>query len=200
MSGDDARNWPVVGLVASAGGVEALLSVLGGLPADLPAAFIVALHSGPGRESTLAELLARRCALSVEWAADGEELRPGRVLVIPPGVHGVVRADETLALVEAGVTPPSRPSGDLLLTTMASALGPRAIAVVLSGSGHDGATGATAVHHLGGTVFAATGASSAVASMPDATAERDDAADHVLPAHEIAAALVERFTGTAGRS
>src|SRR3954463_10861205 len=89
----------------------------------------------------------------------------------------------------SGVAPPSRPSADLLLTTLAIAAGPRAIGVVLSGGGHDGATGASAIHAFGGTVLATDEASSSSFSMPQAAIARDDAVDHVVALDGIAALL-----------
>jgi two-component system chemotaxis response regulator CheB len=102
-------------------------------------------------------------------ARDGDQLTPGRVVVAPAGQHLLITSELRLALIESGAFPPSRPSADLLLTTLAIAAGPRAIAVVLSGTGHDGATGATAVHRFGGTVLATDEASSQSFAMPSAT-------------------------------
>ena len=91
--------------------------------------------------------------------------------------------------IVSGISPPNRPSADLLLTTLAIACGPRATAVVLSGGGHDGATGATAIHDFGGTVLASDEASSTNFSMPGATIERGGTIDHILPLREIAGLL-----------
>lgn len=188
--GDRAPTHPVVGLVASAGGVEALVRVLGALPADLAAAVVVLLHQAPDRISELPGILDRRSALSVAHARDGAALRAGEVVVAPPGSHLLVTREERLALILSGDAPPSRPSADLLLTSIALACGPRAVAVVLSGGGHDGATGATAVHHLGGTVVATDEASSHTFGMPSATIARDDAVDHVVDLGDVAGLLV----------
>jgi two-component system chemotaxis response regulator CheB len=97
-------------------------------------------------------------------------------------------------LIESGALPPYRPSADLLLTTLAVAAGPRVIAVVLTGRGNDGATGATAVHRFGGAVIASTAASSAHSSMPQATIERDHAINHVLPLDDAAGLLLALVT------
>jgi len=77
----------------------------------------------------------------------------------------------------------------LLFTTLATAAGARAIAVALSGAGHDGATGATAVHHFGATVLASDEAASQAFSMPAATIERDGAIDHIVDLDGLAALL-----------
>jgi two-component system chemotaxis response regulator CheB len=184
------RPRPVVALVASAGGLEAVSRILCELPATLDAAVLVLIHQAPDHASTLAEILGRRCVLPVVVAEHDGALTPGTVLVVPPGRHLLITAQERTALIVSGAVPPSRPSADLLLATLATALGPRAIAVVLSGGGHDGATGATAIHRLGGTVIASDRASSSTFSMPLATIERDHAIDAILDLDDIGSHLV----------
>jgi two-component system, chemotaxis family, protein-glutamate methylesterase/glutaminase len=181
--------WPVIALVASAGGVDALSRALAGLSGDLPASVIVLLHSDPDRESLLPRILRRVTTLEVEAASDGAALAPGRVLVAPSGQHVLITAELRVALIESGAYPPSRPSADLLLTTLAIAAGPRAIAVVLSGGGHDGATGATAVHRFGGTVLATNEASSSSFAMPSATIDRDGSIDHIVDLDDLSTLL-----------
>jgi two-component system, chemotaxis family, protein-glutamate methylesterase/glutaminase len=180
-----------VALVASAGGVDALSRVLSALPARVPASVIVLLHVSPDRQSMLPEILARISAFGVEAARDGDQLAPGQVIVAPAGRHLLITSDLHVALIESGAYPPSRPSADLLLTTLAIAAGARAIAVVLSGTGHDGATGATAVHRFGGTVVATDAASSGSFAMPLATIERDGAIDHVVDLDDVPGLLME---------
>jgi two-component system chemotaxis response regulator CheB len=196
MREDAARDgWPVVALVASAGGIEAISRVLSGLPGDLPACVLVLVHLSPDRETFLPAVFGRVGALSVEAAHDGDALAAGRVLVAPPGEHTLVSRELRVALIESGAYPPHRPSADLLLTTLAIAAGPRAIAVVLSGHGNDGATGATAIHRFGGTVLATDQASSRSFSMPSATIERDHAIDHIVDLAEVAGLLTALVTG-----
>jgi len=189
----------VVALVASAGGIEAVSRVLAALPASLPAAVIVLIHQSPEHVSRLADILRRRCALTVVDAVDGAPLLPGQVVVVPSGHHLLVGAGGRIVLIMSGAFPPSRPSADLLLATLATAVGPRAVAVILSGGGHDGATGATAVHALGGTVFATDAASSSTYAMPLAAIERDAAVDRILPLDEVATALADLVRAGDGR-
>ncbi|WP_229068865.1 chemotaxis protein CheB [Actinoplanes sp. DH11] len=181
--------FPVIALVSSTGGLDALTRVLAPLPADLPAAVLALQHSEPQRVSKLAEILDQRTALPVTAAVDGEALRPGHVLVAPAGRHTLITGDMTIALIMSGSLPPHRPSADLLLTTLAVAAGPRAIAVVLSGRGNDAATGATAVHRFGGTVIACSPGSSAEPAMPQATIGRDHTIDHITDLDDLAALL-----------
>jgi two-component system chemotaxis response regulator CheB len=181
--------FPIVALVCSAGGLDALTQVLDPLPADLPAAVIVLQHMEPDRANELAAILDRRTALPVNLAVDGDRLAPARVWVCPPGQHTLVTGDLSLALIPSGTRPPYRPSADLLLTTLAVTAGPQAIAVVLSGRGNDAATGAGAVHRFGGTVIASTLASSTEQSMPQATIDRDNVLDHIVALDDVAALL-----------
>jgi two-component system chemotaxis response regulator CheB len=181
--------FPVIALVASAGGIEPLKRVTQHVPSDLAAAMIVLLHLDPTRESHLVEIIGRRSALPTVTVEVGMDLLAGRVHVAPPGFHVLVTADGRVSLIESGPPPPHRPSADLLLATLAIAMGPRAICVVLSGQGHDGATGATAIHKFGGTVLASDEGSSVVFAMPSATIERNQAVDHVLDVDDIPALL-----------
>ncbi len=140
----------------------------------------------------LPDILRRISPFGAEAARDGDALAPGRVIVAPAGQHLLITGDLRAALIPSGALPPSRPSADLLLTTLATAAGPRAIAVVLSGKGHDGATGATAIHRFGGTVLAMNAASSEWFAMPSATIERDHATDHIVALDELPALLIAR--------
>jgi two-component system chemotaxis response regulator CheB len=185
---------PVVALIASASGVQALARVLSALPADLPAAVLVALHIAPDRPSQLVPIFSRYCALSVRSAADRARMRPGVVLVAPPGHHVLVTSESRIGLIDTGPVPPARPSADLLLTTLAVTCGPRALAVVLTGLGHDGQAGVRAIVHCGGTVVAQDEATSAFAAMPAAAIATGVVRD-VLPLDDVAAAIVTHATG-----
>lgn len=191
MSEDSAagEEHPVIALIASAGGLEAVSIVLAGLPEDLHATVVVLIHQAPDRESALVRLLGRRSRLPVVAAQDDAPLAAARVIVAPPGKHTLVTCARRIALIVSGASPPSRPSADLLLTTLATACGPLAIAAVLSGGGHDGATGATAIHRFGGTVIACSAATSEHVAMPQAAIARADVVDRVVELDQIADAL-----------
>jgi two-component system chemotaxis response regulator CheB len=179
----------VVALVASVGGLAAVSRVLADLPERFGASVLVLIHQAPDRVSELVALLGRVSALPVVAGEHGGRLEPGRVVVVPSGTHLLVTPALQTALIPSGAAPPSRPSADLLLTSLAVSAGPRAVAVVLSGGGHDGATGATAIHVLGGRVLASDEATSEAFGMPQATIEREGVIDQVLPLGEMAAAL-----------
>jgi two-component system chemotaxis response regulator CheB len=192
--------FPIVALVGSAGGLEAVTRILRGLPADFRASVVVLIHLRPERTSRLVGVVGRECPLPVAAVEDGAPLLPGEVVVVPPGTHLLITPDHDAprtALIVSGAYPPSRPSADLLLATLATAVGERAIAIILSGGGHDGATGATAVHACGGTVLATDETSSRHYSMPLAAIRRDEAVDRILPIDEIAPTLADLLRSSA---
>ena len=176
----------VVMLVCSAGGVAALSAIIGGLPPSLPAAVVVLQHTAPGRDSPLVHILQRRTRWPVVAVQDGATVETGTVAVAPPGSHTLVTPARTFSLIKSGPYPPARPSADLLLTSAALAVGPAAVAVVLTGAGHDGATGATVVHKHGGAVLATDEDTSTFFSMPRAAIRRDHVVDRVLGLDEVA--------------
>jgi two-component system chemotaxis response regulator CheB len=169
--------------------LAAVSHVVGELPKRFDASVLVLIHQAPDRVSELVRLLSRASALPVVPAEHGHRLIPGQVVVAPSGNHLLVTPALETALIVSGAAPPSRPSADLLLATLAVSAGPRAIAVVLSGGGHDGATGATAIHALGGCVLATDEATSEEFSMPRATIQRAGVIDQILPLEDVAAAL-----------
>lgn len=178
----------VVAIAASAGGVKALPLVLGALPADFPAVVLVVQHRSAHRPELLAEILERRCRLPVCQARDGEVVRGGVVYVCPPDRH--VRMDSSGVLrVAAGPRVNYLPSSaDPLFASVAECAGPRAVAVVLTGRGHDGAAGAAAIRQRGGLVLAQDPATCDSPSMPRAVIA-GGGADFVLPPDTLGSAL-----------
>lgn len=183
-----APQFDIVAIGASAGGVEALHVVLSALPPEFPAAVLVVQHMDPRQKSMLAGLLSRRCRLRVKPATSGEHIVPGRVYIAQPDAHLIVQ-ERRLLLTDTAQVHFSRPSIDLLFESVADAYGDRAIAVVLSGSGVDGADGIRAVKEKGGTTLAQDPASAAHAGMPQA-ARATRCVDVTLPLEEIGPALV----------
>jgi two-component system chemotaxis response regulator CheB len=189
----DAKLGDVVAIVGSAGGITAMESVLGTLPGDLDAAVIVLLHLTPQHPSLLARVLARKTELEVRQAADGDPLEPGVVHVAPPDAHLVVTAGGTLRLEASELVHHVRPSADRLLFSIAREYGGRCLTVVLSGTGIDGAAGATAVHDAGGWVVAQDEATSEHFGMPGA-AILAGGVDEILSLEQIGAAVLD-FAG-----
>src|SRR5262249_22783628 len=136
--------FDMVALAASAGGLAALSQVLSALPADFPAAIVVVQHLDRQHRSHLASILSRCTSLTVKDAKEGERVRPGVVYIAPPDQHLLARADRTLSLSHAELVHFVRPSADLLFESVAASYKERAIAVVLTGMGSDGAMGVRA--------------------------------------------------------
>jgi two-component system chemotaxis response regulator CheB len=156
----------LIAMGASWGGLHALGEVLGQLPAELPAAVVVAQHrsveAGP-----LAELLDRRSALRVHEADDKEPLRAGEVLIAPPDYHLLVENDSVALSIDEPVRF-SRPSIDVLFESAASAHGERVVGVVLTGSNDDGAAGLAAIRRRGGIAIVQDPAGAERTEMPRA--------------------------------
>jgi two-component system chemotaxis response regulator CheB len=181
--------FDIVAVAASAGGLTALTRVLGALPADFPASIVVVQHLDPRHRSLMADILSRHTRIAVKEAVAGEFVRPGVVYIAPPDRHLLVNPDGSLGLTQSELVHFVRPSADLLFESVAASFRERAIAVVLTGSGSDGAMGAKAVKEMGGTVIAQDEATSEFFAMPSA-AIRTGAVDFVLPLDEIATALM----------
>jgi two-component system chemotaxis response regulator CheB len=180
--------FDVVGLAASAGGIQALGTILGGLPADFPAALVVVQHVSPKHKSRLAEVLGRRTRLPVKPAEDGDRLAPGRVYVAPPDRHVLINPDGTLSLTHTQRVRHVRPSADVLFPSLAASCGGRGVAVVLTGGDANGAAGVRVVKQAGGSVIAQDQATSLHFAMPRAAIETG-CVDRVLPVGEIGPAL-----------
>jgi two-component system, chemotaxis family, protein-glutamate methylesterase/glutaminase len=185
--------FDVVALASSAGGLNALSQVLSALPPDFPAALVVVQHLDPRHPSLMADILSRRTPLTVKQAETGESLRVGTVAIAPPDQHLLVNPDGTLSLSHTQLVHFVRPSADLLFESVAASFKDRAIAVVLTGTGRDGAMGVEAIKKMGGTVIAQDAATAEFFGMPGA-AIQTGSADFVLPLGEIAAALVTLVT------
>ncbi len=198
-SGDDgkpiARGAPfdIVAIVASAGGLKALMRVLSSLPQSFPAAVLIVQHLDPRHRSLMADILSRHTPLQVKQAEEGQHLEPGVVYIAPPNRHLLVNPDGTLSLSQSEMVHFVRPSGDLLFESVAASYKDRTIALVLTGTGTDGAMGVKAVKKMGGTVLAQDENSSEFFGMPGAAIQTGDV-DFVLPLDEIPRALVTLLT------
>jgi two-component system chemotaxis response regulator CheB len=142
----------------------------------------------------MAEILARRTGLRVVEARDGQRLAAGTVFIAPPARHLLVGEDGALSLTDTAKVQHVRPSADVLFASLAASWGAGAIAVVLSGTGADGAEGVCDIKRRGGTVIVQDEASSAFFGMPGA-AIHTGMADRILSLDSIAPVLEELMAG-----
>ncbi len=196
VSHESVFTQPVIAIAASAGGLSALSKLLGALPQPFGAAVLILQHLDPTRPSHLANILGRRTRLPVKQAESHDRLRPGAVFIAPPGVHLLVDPQGTLSFSHRPAVNFVRPAADRLFESIAASFGQRGVAVVLTGTGHDGARGAQVVKRAGGTVIVQDEATSEFFGMPGA-AIHEGQVDLVLPLDEIAPALVKLIGGAA---
>ncbi|HYK26008.1 MAG TPA: CheR family methyltransferase, partial [Steroidobacteraceae bacterium] len=176
--------FPIAGIGASAGGIDAFKALLGALPNDAGMAYVFVLHLAPTHVSMLAHILARETKMPVEEVHDEPEVKPDRVYVIPPGRAMIIR-DRRLHLIPETEMP--RHPVDTFLSSLAQDRGHLAIGVVLSGTATDGTLGMTAIKAVGGITFAQD-ASAQYDGMPR-SAIGAGCVDFILPPREIAAEL-----------
>ncbi len=152
-SDDKAAAFPIVGVGASAGGLEAFSALLGALPVGTGMAFVLIQHLDPEHESALVSLLARVSSVPVAEAVDGEAVQPDHVYVIPKGTKLTIAAGRLKIEPRPRTRTPHRPI-DAFFESLAADRRERAIGVVLSGTGSDGTLGLEAVKAEGGITFA----------------------------------------------
>lgn len=183
------RNFDVVAMGASAGGLNALSQVLRVLPRSFPSSIVLVQHLAPSHKSWIADLLARSIRLKAKQAEHGEILLPGTVYTAPPDEHLLVGPGK-IQLAHTQLVHFSRPSIDLLFESVAGMYGSRSIAVVLSGSGKDGADGIRTVKGAGGITIVQSPETAEFRPMPEA-AIQTGCVDFVLPLEEIGDKLTE---------
>ena len=176
------RDIVVVG--ASAGGVQALTEFVGALPADLPAAIFVVLHTSSASRSRLPLILNRASALPVRQATHNERIVPGRIYVAKPDRHLLLRRG-AVSVVMGPKENGFRPAVDPLFRSAAVAWGPRCIGVVLSGNLYDGVAGLGAIKMRGGIALAQDPKEALYGGMPQHAAEELQL-DLVAPTVELA--------------
>lgn len=179
---------PVVGIGASAGGLEAFTELLSALPEDTGMAFVLVSHLSHSHKSMLAELLSRATPMPVNKAGARTTLRANRVYVIPSNKSLSVD-DGVLVTKSLAEQRPPVAVIDIFLRSLAEKYGSKAIGVILSGTGSDGAEGLAAIKAEGGVTFVQDEASAQYSDMPRNANLAPHAADFVLPPAEIAAKL-----------
>ena len=180
----DSSDLTIIGIGSSAGGLEAISELVGSLPADMNATYVVVQHLSPHHKSLMTELVARQTTLEVENVFDGLAPRPNVVYITPPK-NDVVLRDGLLRLVEPNPeTATPKPSVDRFLLSLAEEMGDKSVAIILSGTGPDGAYGVQAIREACGITIAQDNESAKYDGMPSA-AIRTGCVDLVLRPRDI---------------
>jgi two-component system chemotaxis response regulator CheB len=185
------RDIVVVG--ASAGGVEALRALVGGLPKDFPGSVFVVMHTAPDSPGVLAHILDRSGPLPAANATNRERIRPGHVYVAPPDRHLLLEPGH-VRLTHGPKENRFRPAVDPLFRSAAQVFGPRVVGVILTGGLDDGTSGLSAVKRLGGVAVVQDPEEAFMPSMPQSALAQVEV-DYTLSVAEMPAVLA-RLTST----
>ena len=191
----DISRYPelkVIGIASSTGGPSALAAVLGDLPADYPLPILVVQHVSPGFTTGLVEWLGSVTKMPVDVADYGDKLKPGTIVFAPDDYHLQVTRSGEIELSHSPAYKGLRPSANPLFEALAQYYGKKALGIVLTGMGDDGANGIELLHHAGGLTIAQDKESCVVYGMPNAAVVRN-AIDAQMNLTEIASFL--RYVG-----
>ncbi|HLH60070.1 MAG TPA: chemotaxis protein CheB [Ktedonobacteraceae bacterium] len=177
----------IVVVGASAGGVEALIKLVSGFPADLPASVFIVLHIPAQSPSLLPGILSRSGPLQAAHPSEGEAIQQGRIYIAPPNLHMLLEAGY-IHLVRGPKENRHRPAIDPLFRSAAAAYGPQVVGVILTGSLDDGAAGLLAIKRLGGVAIVQDPQEALYPGMPTSALQHVKV-DHTLLLSEIGAVL-----------
>jgi two-component system chemotaxis response regulator CheB len=186
----EGRDLRAAVIGTSAGGVDALLTLLSDLPSGWRLPIVVVVHLPDQHDSRLAEVFAQRVSIQVREAEDKLPIEDGALYFAPSGYHLSIESDLCFSL---SCEPPvlfSRPAIDVLMSSAADAYGPALVGILLTGANEDGAAGLLQIHQAGGLTIVQD-PDEAVAPMMPLSALALHVPDHVLPLREIRALLMQ---------
>jgi two-component system, chemotaxis family, protein-glutamate methylesterase/glutaminase len=189
----------IIGIGSSTGGPQALQTTLTALPASMQLPIVIVQHMPPTFTKLLADQIARATGRPTCEGQDGMPIAPGRIYIAPGGMHMCVERQDGRGIIRLNSNPPEnfcRPAVDPLFRSLATAYGPSALVLILTGMGSDGARGAEIVAKAGGTVLAQDEATSVVWGMPGA-ATATGTVSALLPLGEIGHRLGDYAAGRA---
>lgn len=181
--GHKAGKPQIVGIGASAGGLEALSQLVANLPADLGCAYVIAQHMSPAHRSMMVDILSRETNLPVSEIVDGGFPELDAIHIIPPG-HNLVFKEGHFRLQRPSPEVSPKPSINLLFQSLAESFDERAVGVILSGTGSDGTAGLKAIKAAGGTTFVQAPETAKYEGMPGSAIDAG-VADHILPPDQM---------------
>jgi two-component system CheB/CheR fusion protein len=188
----------VVGVGASAGGLDALEQFFAAMPEDTGMAFVVIQHLSPDFKSVMDELLARRTRIPVLLVEDGMRVERNRIYLIPPKKEMIISAGKLL-LSDKGASQELTLPIDIFFRSLAEDVGQRAIGIVLSGAGSDGARGIKDIHDAGGLVFCQDESTAYFDGMPR-SARETGIVDYILPPAHMPRMLLEHAQNPQSRA
>lgn len=184
----------IVAIGASTGGPPALEKIIPLLPKNFPAGLLIVQHIPVGFTRTLAERLNSKSLIEVQEAREGDIIRPGKALIAPSGLQLKLKKRAGALTVRLGEEPKEslhRPSVDVMMESVARASGKRAIGLLLTGMGNDGARGMKALKEAGGITLAQDERTSVIFGMPKAAIEKG-VVDEIVPLEKIPDFLIRR--------
>ncbi|MHB8902455.1 MAG: chemotaxis protein CheB, partial [Thermoguttaceae bacterium] len=182
------RPRAIVGIGASAGGLEALETFFDHAPADSGLAYVVVQHLSPDFKSLMDELLSRHTKIRIHRVENGMEVEPNSIYLIPAKKEMIISGGRLLLTDKDPEQPLTLPI-DVFFRSLAQEMGNRAVGVVLSGTGSDGSRGIRAIHEAGGLVFAQDSDTAKFDGMPKSAVDTG-VVDYVLPPERIVAAIL----------
>ncbi len=187
-----ADSAKIVAIGASTGGPQAIMTILKQLPADFPGGISIVQHIASGFSKGFAQWLDQESRLKVKEAEQGEQIKPGTVLLAPTDLHLEI-INERVNLTDSPPVNSCRPSADKLFSSVAQCYGSKTIGVILTGMGKDGTKGIKEIKERGGITIAQDEQSSVIFGMPKEAISLN-VIDHVLPLSEIGKELIRQFS------
>jgi len=188
-----ASDEQIVAIGTSTGGPRALQEIITNLPGNLPCGVVIVQHMPPGFTKSLSERLNSLSSLTVKEAEHNDVVRPGLVLIAPGNYHMTIEHENNKKIIKLNQNPPiggHRPAVDPMMESVARAYGQRAVGVILTGMGHDGAKGVQAIKQRHGYTIAEDQSTAVVYGMPKSAIELG-VVDKVAPLSAIAAEIVK---------
>lgn len=184
----------IIAIASSTGGPKTVRKVLAKLPKDFSTPIVIVQHISAGFTKGLVDWWNNECAIEIKEGKDGEKLCKGVVYVAPSFVHMIVTKEEKIKLEDTPPVGGHKPSGNVLLSSVAKVYGQSAIGIILTGMGDDGAMGIKAIKEAGGFTIAEDEESCAIFGMPKVAIEMG-LIDKVLPLDAISDEIIRRATG-----
>jgi two-component system CheB/CheR fusion protein len=192
-----AKGFPIIGMGASAGGLDALEKFFKNMPPDSGAAFVIISHLSPDQKSLMPEILQKHTKMLIYQIEEGMNIKPNHIYVIPPNQDAVLK-DGTLHLIAPYISKGIRHPIDVFFRSLADAQAEKAICVILSGTGTEGTLGLKAVKAEGGIVIAQQPESATYDGMP-ASAIGTGLVDYIASPEEMPGQIIEYIKRSFGK-